>query len=432
MNGTKPGPSVADMANMSTEERMAGMEHSEVRYFTSYDHHGIHEEMLKDEVRTRSYRDAIYQNQHIFKDKVVLDVGCGTGILSMFAARAGAKHVIGVDMSSIINKAKLIVEVNGLSKKITLLQGKMEEVELPVQHLNNGKVDIIISEWMGYFLLYESMLDTVLYARDKYLQPGGLIFPDKATIYMAGIEDGEYKEDKIGFWDNVYGFDFSPMKESALSEPLVDTVELKALVTDPCPVFTIDLNTVKSAQLAFSEPFQLRCQRNDFIHALIAWFDIDFTACHKPIRFSTGPHTKYTHWKQTVFYLRQVLTVEEGETVTGFLSNKPNSKNRRDLDIKIDYELDTLDRTRAARGTCEYRIGLLIIVQVLIPDDAGNDIRPSHAIQLDPEGLRPSDIAPSKACSKALNNAKDDNVWVKCLVDGEKGGRDSNGIPERT
>jgi hypothetical protein len=81
MNGTKP--SVAEMANMTTEERMAGMEHSEVRYFTSYDHHGIHEEMLKDEVRTRSYRDAIYQNKHIFKDKVVLDVGCGTGILSM-------------------------------------------------------------------------------------------------------------------------------------------------------------------------------------------------------------------------------------------------------------------------------------------------------------------------------------------------------------
>jgi protein arginine N-methyltransferase 1 len=96
-------------------------------------------------------------------------------------------------MSTIIEKAKEIVAVNGMSNKITLLQGKMEEVKLPFP-----KVDIIISEWMGYFLLYESMLDTVLYARDKYLNPGGLIFPDKATIYMAGIEDGEYKEEKIG------------------------------------------------------------------------------------------------------------------------------------------------------------------------------------------------------------------------------------------
>ena len=106
-------------------------------------------------------------------------------------------------MSSIINKAKLIVDANGLSQKITLLQGKMEEVELPQQHLNNGKVDIIISEWMGYFLLYESMLDTVLYARDKYLIQGGKIFPDKATIYMAAIEDGEYKDDKIGCKQSV-------------------------------------------------------------------------------------------------------------------------------------------------------------------------------------------------------------------------------------
>ena len=259
-------------------------------------------------------------------------------------------------MSSIINKAKKIVERNGLTSRITLLQGKMEEVELPKHVMPDGKVDIIISEWMGYFLLYESMLDTVLYARDTYLREGGKIFPDKATIYMAAIEDGEYKDDKIGFWDNVYGFDFTPMKDSALSEPLVDTVEMKALVTDPCPVKVIDLNTVTTAELAFSEPFQLRCQRNDFIHALIAWFDIDFTACHKPIRFSTGPHTKYTHWKQTVFYLREVLTVEEGESVRGFLTNKPNDKNRRDLDIKIDYELDTGDSTRYAAGSCEYKM----------------------------------------------------------------------------
>ncbi len=116
-----------------------------------------------------------------------------------FAVRAGAKHVIGVDMSTIINKAKEIVECNGMSDKITLLQGKMEEVELPFP-----KVDIIISEWMGYFLLYESMLDTVLYARDKYLDAGGLIFPDRATIYLSGIEDGEYKDEKIGCKSSFY------------------------------------------------------------------------------------------------------------------------------------------------------------------------------------------------------------------------------------
>ena len=98
-------------------------------------------------------------------------------------------------MSTIIYKAREIVAANGMSDKITLLQGKMEEVELPFP-----EVDIIISEWMGYFLLYESMLDTVLWARDKYLRKDGkgLILPDKATIFVAGIEDGDYKEEKIG------------------------------------------------------------------------------------------------------------------------------------------------------------------------------------------------------------------------------------------
>jgi protein arginine N-methyltransferase 1 len=129
-----------------------------------------------------------------------------------------------------------------------LVKGKLEEAELPIQQF-----DIIVSEWMGYFLLYESMLDTVLLARDKYLKKNGLIFPDTATLYLAAIEDQEYKEEKINcasyrtvfphvsflitttlVWDNVYGFDYSCIKDIALREPLVDTVEMKAVVTDPC------------------------------------------------------------------------------------------------------------------------------------------------------------------------------------------------------
>jgi protein arginine N-methyltransferase 1 len=139
-------------------------------YFESYSHFGIHEEMLKDEVRTLSYMRAIVKNKHLFKDKIVLDVGAGTGVLSMFAAQAGAKHVYAIDMANIIDKSKLIVAENNLSDKITCIKGKMEDIELPVD-----KVDIIISEWMGYFLLYEGMLDTVIAARDKWLVPDGLV-----------------------------------------------------------------------------------------------------------------------------------------------------------------------------------------------------------------------------------------------------------------
>jgi len=70
--------------------------------------------MLKDTVRTDAYRDFIYENKNLFSGKVVLDVGCGTGILSMFCARAGASKVIAVDNSDIIDKARENVFANGL------------------------------------------------------------------------------------------------------------------------------------------------------------------------------------------------------------------------------------------------------------------------------------------------------------------------------
>lgn len=75
--------------------------------------------MLKDTIRTDAYRDFVYENKNVFKDKVVLDVGCGTGILSMFCAKAGAKKVIAVDNSNIIDRAKEIVHDNGLGDVIT-------------------------------------------------------------------------------------------------------------------------------------------------------------------------------------------------------------------------------------------------------------------------------------------------------------------------
>lgn len=105
--------------------------------------------MLKDTVRTRTYQAAIMRNEHMFNGAVVLDVGCGTGILSMMAAKAGAKKVYAIDMSSIATQAKQIVEDNGLSDTVVVMHCKMEDAVLP------EPVDIIISEWMGFCLLYE-------------------------------------------------------------------------------------------------------------------------------------------------------------------------------------------------------------------------------------------------------------------------------------
>jgi len=314
-------------------------------YWNSYAHFGIHEEMLKDEVRTKSYRNAILNNKHLFRDKVVLDVGCGTGILSMFAAKAGAKKVFAVDYSDIVKTAKQIVEDNKLSSVITVLKGKIEEVELP----GVDKVDIIISEWMGYCLLYESMLNSVIFARDKWLKPDGIMMPDKATINICAIEDADYKEEKINFWDNVYGFDMSCIKKTAIQEPLVDVVNPDQVMTGTCRLLTIDIGTCKLSDLSFSVPFRLVSNRDDFAHALVTSFDIEFTKCHKTVYFSTGPHSQYTHWKQTVFYMNDVLSMKKGEELRGEFTCKPNAKNPRDLDLTIHYkfkgEYENVDST---------------------------------------------------------------------------------------
>merc|ERR1712093_364222 len=104
-------------------------------YADSYSHFGIHEEMLKDEVRTLTYRKSMYDNKSLFKDKVVLDVGCGTGILSMFCAKAGARLVIAVDNSDIIDKARENVYHNNLQDTVKCLRGKIEEVTVPVDQV---------------------------------------------------------------------------------------------------------------------------------------------------------------------------------------------------------------------------------------------------------------------------------------------------------
>jgi len=302
-------------------------------YFDSYAHFGIHEEMLKDEVRTLTYRNAMYHNKHLFRGKTVLDIGCGTGILCMFAAKAGAAKVIGIECSGIVEHAEKITKENHLDDIITIVKGKVEDVEIPAE-----KVDIIISEWMGYCLFYESMLDTVLFARDKWLKPDGMMFPDRATLFLCAIEDRQYKDEKINWWDSVYGFNMSCIRKVAISEPLVDVVDPKQVVTNVCLLKEVDLYTVKVSDLKFSSPFHLQVKRDDYIQAFVTFFNVEFTKCHKRTGFSTAPEAPYTHWKQTVFYFDDYLTVRKGEEVYGVFRMCPNEKNKRDLDFSIEVD----------------------------------------------------------------------------------------------
>ncbi|KAJ2864291.1 hypothetical protein GGH94_003013 [Coemansia aciculifera] len=338
-------------------------------YFNSYAGNDIHMQMLQDKVRTEGYRDFIYDNKDVFKGKVVLDVGCGTGILSMFAARAGAAKVIAVDNSDIIHKARANVIENKLEDIITLVKGKIEDLELPVD-----KVDIIISEWMGYFLLFEAMLDSVLVARDRFLAPGGLLAPSASYIYLTAISDEEYINDQINYWDSVYGFKMTAMKSTGLViEADVDVVPAKSVAASRALIAEIDHGTATPAALDFSSSFTLVATRDSTIHAFLGYFDVAFARSqatpgpsHAELTlpvcdgddsatqqvsaralwkqpessmngFTTGPHGTATHWKQTVFVLREPIQAKQGDEVRGQFTCRKSTTNPRELDLDISY-----------------------------------------------------------------------------------------------
>ena len=309
--------------------------HEKDYYFNSYSTFYIHEEMIKDKIRTGSYKKAIENNKTIFKDKIVLDIGSGTGILSIFAAKAGAKHVYGIEYADIADYSKEIIKQNNLSDKITIIQSKVEEAILPVD-----KVDIIISEWMGYFLLYESMLDTLLFARDKWLKKDGYLLPDKAQIYLAGIQDTLYKYNKIDSWDNVYGFNFSVLKNPALAEPIIDNFPNNNIISNSCKIFDIDLYTVKVEDLDFSAGYEIIFNKDDTFNGFVTWFDVEFDKLPNKITLSTSPFEPSTHWKQVMFYSKNDIEVKKKEKLKGSICVIKDKMNFRFINSKISFHFD--------------------------------------------------------------------------------------------
>ena len=309
--------------------------HEKDYYFNSYSTFYIHEEMIKDKIRTGSYKKAIENNKIIFKDKIVLDIGSGTGILSIFAAKAGAKHVYGIEYADIADYSKEIIKQNNLSDKITIIQSKVEEANLPVD-----KVDIIISEWMGYFLLYESMLDTLLFARDKWLKKDGYLLPDKAQIYLAGIQDSLYKYNKIDSWDNVYGFNFSVLKNPALAEPIIDNFPNNNIISNSCKIFDIDLYTVKVEDLDFSAGYEIIFNKDDTFNGFVTWFDVEFDKLPNKVTLSTSPYEPSTHWKQVMFYSKNDIEVKKKEKLKGSICVIKDKMNFRFINSKISFHFD--------------------------------------------------------------------------------------------
>lgn len=317
----------------------------------------IHETMLKDTVRTDAYRDFIYNNKPLFSGKTVLDVGCGTGILSMFCAKAGAARVIAVDNSDIIDKARENIYNNGFADKITCLRGKVEEVTLPVD-----KVDIIVSEWMGYCLLYEAMLDSVIWARDKYLKPDGLMVPSHMNMWVAPVADPDYISDHIAFWRDVYGFDMKAMQAGIHDDAQVLHMPSSTVCAEPFPFLQLSLHTTTVKDLVFKRNWKGKLTQDiDALDGFIIWFDTFFlpsrentvpedaraeewTKAGKPgIAFTTGPFEKATHWKQGVMLIDNVkgpatATHKVGEELSGELEYAVPEDNSRALNVGMTWK----------------------------------------------------------------------------------------------
>ena len=101
------------------------------------------------------------------------------------------------------------------------------------------------------------------------MAPDGLMFPDRATLYVTAIEDRQYKDDKINWWDDVYGFDMSCIRSVALQEPLVDVVDKNQVVSNSCLLKEIDIQTCTKDDIPFDSPFTLKMKRNDYVQVLI-------------------------------------------------------------------------------------------------------------------------------------------------------------------
>lgn len=369
----------------------------DVLYFDSYSTNSIHQTMISDSARTLSYAQFLLdpQNAHLIRGKIVMDVGCGTGILSLFAARAGAKQVIAIDASAIVERAQQNVEANGFGHIVKVHRGKLEDLSSELKPYE-GKVDVLVSEWMGYFLLYENMLPSVLVARDRYLnRETGILAPNRMTMHVAAFSSRKLIDEKIKFWDNVHGFDMSSMTTGLLDEAFVDVLEANEVVSDSSVFADLDLYALPPQQPEPEAEFELTIQHDsDQVHGFISWFDTfffpmarvpadatrecasfslqvndvhgldltknqlvadpnpDHVPTGKLVSFSTSPYSKETHWQQTLFVLKHpIIGVTKGDKIKGRIVVRQDTKHSRQLEAELHYLHVPLQRQQESHQT---------------------------------------------------------------------------------
>lgn len=281
--------------------------------------------MINDRVRTGTYLRAIEELAPEIKGKVCMDVGCGTGILSFFLIQNGAAKVYAVEASDLADKTKEVAEKNGWGDRVIVLHSKVEDVQLP------EKVDVIVSEWMGYALLYETMFDSVLVARDRWLKPDGIMLPSQAQIMFCPFSAEELYNERVSFWQRVYNIDMSPLvtlaQEQLAHEPLVEVLAPDTMMANPIPLARFDCRTISIPELRqWSRTFDFRSWLTSELSGFVVWFDVFFTspqhraAGRAPICLSTAPDKQPTHWQQTLLFFPEPVGVCQDDHLRGTLT----------------------------------------------------------------------------------------------------------------
>jgi protein arginine N-methyltransferase 1 len=324
--------------------------------------------MIEDTVRTGAYHAAIMRNKHLFEGKVVLDIGAGTGILSIFAAKAGARKVYAVEATAMASRAKQIIAANGLDDRIEVIRTMVEKLEL------EEKVDVIISEWMGYMLLREAMLDSVIKGREKWLKEGGVMFPSHASVYLAPIRMGHHArqqgqhdeavEDWYGFVDetqSLYDLDLSCLNKQ-FEDETVDyflqtshwcELENHNLVGPATKINTLDLRSCSMddiQELSSSWQLQVTAPGTEYIDGVVGYFDVDFDGSpqnpvEEKITLSTGPgpRAQQTHWGQMAFLMHPPLQSGAGAKIDGTSRIFKRGDNMRLLGMESDIKVTNAD-----------------------------------------------------------------------------------------
>ena len=277
-------------------------------YRMSYRDVAIHKVMLQDVVRTDAYEKAI--KAIVRREHSVLDFGCGSGILSMFAARAGARRVIAVDRSPFIRTAQEIAQKNGFHN-IEFYHDDHRSLEL------EEKVDVIVSEWMGHCLFYEAMLEPLLAVRDRYLKTGGVMIPAEVSLHAGLVCDKEVLEDLSFLQGKPYDIDFSAISHVPFEQTDLVTLDPESILKNTAHLGSLDMLTIARCDGPRVFTGAIKPNKKAVIYALCGWFS---STLSPGVSFGTGPDDTPTHWDQILFPLPEPFAVDPSRELTVSIS----------------------------------------------------------------------------------------------------------------